>query len=242
MAAERLTLLDLVPVTAPGILTPEMKADMSRYLMDTTQVKHVQIAKGPVTIECEYDEAFSAPQVASLAIAETQTGNIDGVFANCFGDPGVRATREKLKVPVFGGFEPALYLALGLGDTVGIVTVLENVVPMIRGNISRAGLERRVTSVRTLDMPVLELEDREKLMKNLYLECRKAIVEDGVSVLVMGCTGIIGVTDEMTSRLRADGYDVPVLEDAQCALTLLELFAWMGLYQRRQTYLEPPEN
>lgn len=241
MNDKKLTLLDLLPVTAPGILTPETKADMSRYLMDTTEVKHVQIEEGPVTIECEYDEAFSAPQVASLAIAETGAGEINGVFVNCFGDPGVRATREKLTVPVFGGFEPALYLALGLGDTVGIVTVLKNVVPMIRGNIARAGLERRVTSVRTLDMPVLELQDREKLMKNLYLECKKAIEEDGVSVLVMGCTGIIRVTDEMTARLRGDGYDVPVLEAAQCAMTLLELYARMGLYQSRQTYMDPPE-
>ena len=115
MSDKKLTLLDLLPVTAPGILTPEMKAAMSRYLMDTTEVKHVQIAEGPVTIECEYDEAFSAPQVATLAIAETEAGGIDGVLVNCFGDPGVRATREKLKIPVFGGFEPALYLAWAWG-------------------------------------------------------------------------------------------------------------------------------
>ncbi len=241
MSEKKISLLDLIPVTAPGILTQEMKEDMSKYLMDTTEVRHVQITDGPVTIECEYDEAFSAPQAASLAIAEAESGKIDGVFSNCFGDPGVRATREKLKIPVFGGFEPAVYLALGLGDTVGIVTVLKNVVPMINGAISRAGLERRVTSVRTLDMPVLELQDREKLMQNLYLECKKAVENDGVSVLVMGCTGIIGVTDEMTARLRADGYDVPVLEAAQCAMTLLELYARMGLYQSRMTYMEPPE-
>lgn len=241
MSNGKITLLNLVPVTAPGILTGEMKADMGKYLMDTTQIRHVQIAEGPVTIECEYDEAFSAPQVAALAIAESEANQIDGVFSNCFGDPGVRATREKLKVPVFGGFEPAIYLALGLGDTVGIVTVLKNVVPMIRGAVARAGLERRVTSIRTLDMPVLELQDREKLMTHLHAECKKAIEEDGVSVLVMGCTGIIGITDEMTRRLRADGYDVPVLEAAQCAMTLLELYARMGLYQSRITYMEPPE-
>lgn len=57
----------------------------------------------------------------------------------------------------------------------------------------------------------------------------------------MGCTGIIGITDEMTARLRADGYDVPVLEAAQCAMTLLELYARMGLYQNRLTYMDPPE-
>ena len=238
MSERKLTLMDLVPVTAP-VLTPEVEADMSKYLMDTTQVVHRQIQDGSVTIECEYDEVYSATQVVSLAVAEAN--GVDGVFVNCFGDPGVRAVREKLKVPVFGGFEPAIYLGLGLGDTLGIVTVLKNVVPMICGAIARAGLERRVVSVRTLDLPVLELQDREKLMANLYEQCKQAIEEDGVSVLVMGCTGIVGVTDEMTARLQADGYDVPVLEAAQCAMMLTELYARMGLYQSRLTYMEPPE-
>ena len=241
MKNPKLTLLDVVPVTAPGILTQDMKEDMAKFLLDTTQVRHVQIADGPLTIECEYDEVFSAPEVVSLAAAEAGRQEIHGVFVNCFGDPGVRAVREKLKVPVFGGFEPAIYLGLGLGDTLGIVTVLKNVVPMIKGAIARAGLERRVTSVRTLDMPVIELQDREKMMENLYIECTSAIEEDGVSVLIMGCTGIIGVTEEMTGRLKVDGYDVPVLEAAQCAVTLTELYARMGLYQSRQTYMEPPE-
>lgn len=230
MSDKKLTLLDLVPVTAPGILSPEMMADMSKYLMDTTQVVHRQIQEGSVTIECEYDEVYSAPQVVSMAVSEAQAQELQGVFVNCFGDPGVRAVREKLKMPVFGGFEPAIYLGLGLGDTLGIVTVLKNVVPMIRGAIARAGLEKRVVCVRTLDLPVLELQDREKLMANLYTECKKAIEEDGVSVLVMGCTGIIGITDEMRGRLLADGYDVPVLEAAQCAMMLTELYARMGLY------------
>lgn len=241
MSTEKLTLLDIIPVTAPGILTQEMMQDMTRYLMDTTRVVHRQIKQGPVTIECEYDEAYSAPEVVSMAVEETRTQRADGVFVNCFGDPGVRAAREKLRVPVFGGFEPAIYLGLGLGDTLGIVTVLKNVVPMINGAIARAGLERRVVSVRTLDLPVLELQDRGKLMANLYTECKKAVQEDGVSVLIMGCTGIIGVTEEMTARLKADGYEVPVLEAAQCAVTLTELYARMGLFQSRQTYMEPPE-
>lgn len=241
MSKKKIRILDVVPVTAPGILTPEMKEDMSKFLMDTTEIEHVQIENGPLTIECEYDEAYAAPEVVSLAVEQSVASGADGVFVNCFGDPGVRAVREKLRLPVFGGFEPAIYLGLGLGDKLGIVTVLKNVVPMINGAISRAGLERRVVSVRTLDIPVIELQEREKLMTNLYKECKAAIEDDGVSVLVMGCTGIVGVTEEMTARLKRDGYDVPVLEAAQCAVSLTELYARMGLYQSRQTYLEPPE-
>lgn len=74
-----------------------------------------------------------------------------------------------------------------------------------------------------------------------HQECKRAIEEDGISVLVMGCTGIVGVNDEMRSRLQKDGYDVPVLEAEQCAMTLLELYARMGLYPSRETYMEPPE-
>ncbi len=238
---KKVKILDVVPVTAPGILTSEMKRDMEKFLMETTEVVHCQITDGPLTIECEYDEAFASPQVISLAVSEAGAQNADGVFVNCFGDPGVRAVREKLKVPVFGGFEPAIYLGLGLGDTLGIVTVLKNVVPMLHAAIARAGLERRVTSIRTLDIPVIELQDHDKLMSSLYIQCREAIEKDGVSVLVMGCTGIVGVAEEMTARLRADGYDVPVLEAAQCATILAELYARMGLYQSRQTYMAPPE-
>lgn len=237
----KIKILDVVPVTAPGILTPEMKGDMEKFLLESTEVIHCQISEGPLTIECEYDEAYASPQVISLAVSEAEAQGAQGVFVNCFGDPGVRAVREKLKVPVFGGFEPAVYLGLGLGDTLGIVTVLKNVVPMLHAAIARAGLERRVTSIRTLDMPVIELQDHDKLMTNLYTQCREAIEKDGVGVLVMGCTGIVGVAEEMTARLRADGYDVPVLEAARCATILTELYARMGLYQSRETYMKPPE-
>ena len=107
MSGMKLTLLDLVPVTAPGILSPEMMADLSKYLMDTTQVVHRQIQEGSVTIECEYDEVYSAPQVVSMAVSEAQEQELQGVVVNCFGDPGVRAGREKLQLRVVGGGEPA---------------------------------------------------------------------------------------------------------------------------------------
>lgn len=210
--------------------------------MPNTKVDHVQIGgTGPITIESEYDEAFAAPEVVKTASQEMTHRDYDGIFVNCFGDPGVRATREKLPITVFGGFEPAIYLALGLGDTVGIVTVLENVVPMLKGAVARAGLGSRVTTIRTLGIPVLQLENRKLLMTNLYKQCKLAIENDHVSVLVMGCTGIAGIVEEMTSRLKADGYDVPVLEAGQCAMLLTELYARLGIHPSRQTYMTPPE-
>lgn len=116
MLNKEIRLLDIVPVVAEGILSQSMKEDMEQYLMPNTKVDHVQIGgTGPITIESEYDEAFAAPEVVKTASQEMTHRDYDGIFVNCFGDPGVRATREKLPITVFGGFEPAIYLALGLG-------------------------------------------------------------------------------------------------------------------------------
>ena len=66
----------------------------------------------------------------------------------------------------------------------GIVTVLKNVVCILYAAITQASLERRATSIRTLDMPVIERQEHNKLMTNLYTQCLKVIECDSVSVLV----------------------------------------------------------
>lgn len=56
-----------------------------------------------------------------------------------------------------------------------------------------------------------------------------AIREDGAQAIVMGCTGFVDVAERIKHDLLAEGYDVPVLEAAQSALKLCEVYAKMGL-------------
>ena len=110
-------LLDIVPVTTPGLITPEMEAYINKYLGKDTVMDITQITRGTASIECEYDEAMCAPDIIARCI-EAEKAGYEGVFINCFGDPGVRAARECVRIPVFGGFEPVMHLALGLADVV----------------------------------------------------------------------------------------------------------------------------
>lgn len=230
----------VVPVTGEFLLDEATRNYISRYLSPDTVVDVEIIPEGQYSIESEYDEAVNAPQVVNLCRKAAVDG-YDGIYVDCFGDPGVRAARECVDIPVFGGFEPAMLIAMGLGDRVGIVTVLKNVIPMIEGNIAKAHLEGRTTKVRAVNMPVADLEDTEKLIKNLLPECLKAIEEDGASVLVLGCTGMIDVSESVQAELMERGYDVPVVEAAQAALNTIEMYAKMNLKQSRQTYMRPPE-
>ena len=103
-------ILNLLPVTG-DVLTPEMFKYMCKYLEPDTEVQTYQITSGPPSIECEYDEALAAPDVLRLAKQGEEDG-FQAIFINCFGDPAVKAAREYVDIPVFGGFEPATHFAL----------------------------------------------------------------------------------------------------------------------------------
>ena len=129
-------ILNLLPVTG-DVLTPEMFKYMCKYLEPDTEVQTYQITSGPPSIECEYDEALAAADVLRLAKKGEEDG-FQAIFINCFGDPAVKAAREYVNIPVFGGFEPATHFALGLADNISIVTVMPHVVSLMEGNVSKA--------------------------------------------------------------------------------------------------------
>ena len=229
----------VVPVTGDFLLDQATRDYIGKYLDPDTVVDVDVIPEGQYSIESEYDEAVNAPQVVKLCQKATAEG-YDGIYVDCFGDPGVRAARECVDIPVFGGFEPAMLVALGLGDKVGIVTVLANVIPMIEGNIAKAHLDGRTTKVRAVNMPVADRVDTEKLIEHLLPECIKSI-GDGATVIVLGCTGMIDVSETVQAKLLERGFDVPVVEAAQAALNTVEMYAKMKLRHSGLTYMAPPE-
>ena len=234
-----LKIKQVVPVTGDFLLDQATRDYIGKYLNADTVVDVDVIPEGQYSIESEYDEAINAPQVVRLCKKAAEEG-YDGIYVDCFGDPGVRAARECVSIPVFGGFEPAMLMALGLGDKVGIVTVLQNVIPLIEGNIVNAHLDGRTTKVRAVNMPVADLANTVKLIENLVPECIKSI-EDGAAVIVLGCTGMIDVSENVQARLLAEGFDVPVVEAAQAALNTVEMYAKMKLRHSDLTYMRPPE-
>lgn len=226
-------LLDLNPVTDTSI--PDDLEYIGKYLLPDTVLETRCVADGPFTIESEWDEARAAFEVVKVAVQAERDG-FDGIFVNCFGDPGVRAAREAVDIPVFGGFEPVIHLAMGVADRIGIITVLPSVLPLIRGSIARAGLNHRICCVRSVNIPVHDLRNSDKLIEHLTNQSIQAIDEDGAEAIVFGCTAMVGVAEAVSENLIKSGKSASVIEAAQAAVTLLELYARMGLKQSRITY------
>lgn len=136
-------ILDVIPVNF-DIISEDMKKYLEEPLhqngyADPTVVVHQRLYKGKPSIESAYDEVLNTRYVYRT-IEQNLTEGFGASFINCFGDPGVIAARCKADFLVFGGFEPAVLFALGLADRVGIITVLDNVQPMLWEHVHNAKL------------------------------------------------------------------------------------------------------
>jgi allantoin racemase len=228
----------ILPIIGESLLE-HVRSEVVGWAAPGTTVDVVSLERGTASIESEYDEALAAPGILQR-IEQAARDGVDGVFITCFGDPGVHAAREIIDTPVVGGFEPAVLTALSLGENVGIITVLPNVVPMLRSLARRYVIERRIGTIRVVDLPVLGLEDRQVLLERLLEQASDAIAKGEADVIVLGCTGMLGVADELRQRLAAKGLGVPVVDPTGAAVTWLESCVRLGLTPSRTTYMPPP--
>ncbi len=190
---------------------------------------------GPLSIESHVEEALCvAPMIAAL---QRRARDPDALIIGCFGDPGLAALREILDCPVVGPFEAAFHVGAQLGERVGVITVLDSVVPLLNHLARGMGLSLRYAGAASIDVPVLELSaDRDRLFARVAETAHHVLRTMGADVLVLGCMSLafLGVAEQITGQVG-----VPVINPARCALKTAESLASQGLAQSRRTYAKP---
>jgi allantoin racemase len=228
------------PVTS-GVLEGTSAEELAPVARADTELSSVALDAGPASIESTYEAALAAPQVVAR-IVEAEKEGVDAVISNCMDDPGVEAAREKVAIPVIGPAETSMHFAAMLGHRFSIIGVSEADERPFRDHARRAGLEDRLASVRAINIPVLELEDRDRTLSALVEQSVKAVREDGAHIIIFGCTGMAGMAQRVEDGLREQGItDVPVIDPAKLALKIAETLADMGLSHSKRTYPTPPE-
>lgn len=204
------------------------------------KLSHQFIDFGPASIECELDETLAAPDTAIKIITAEKEG-ADAVVIDCLGDPGMKAGREAVRIPVVGAGEASMYIASMLGHRFSIITTLDRVCHMNENQIKVYGIHNKFASCRAIDMPVLDLESNPQDMALALIEIGvRAIREDGAHVLLFGCTGMSKVVKIVSEGLLSRGFDVPVIEPLTTAIRFAELLLNQGYRFSGLTYPPPP--
>jgi allantoin racemase len=204
------------------------KSDL-RYLRKKaspdTELEIVSLKRGPVEITTFQSQVEICPEILDILRARIY----DAAIINCFANPCIDAAKEASERPVVGPGEAALYLSLLLGDRVSIISPVDITVPQFRLNVRKMGIERRIASIRSVKIDVKNLEDDRKVTTEAIMrEAKKSIEIDGADVLVLGCTGMAYVADEIRKKLS-----VPVIEPLNAALKVAELLAQTKLKQSK---------
>jgi len=233
----RKTIRIVTPIVTKGF----RKTDDFKALEDGgIEISHVGIDRGPGSIECELDEALAIPDTVAKIIEAEQDG-IDAVVIDCMGDPGLKAGRECVSMPVFGPAETSMHLASMLGHRFTVLTVLERLRPFFETLAMTYGVGGNMASVRAVDVPVLELEeDLERVSTLLTEQGRLAVVEDHADVLIFGCTGMLGCAEAVREGLLAQGIDVPVIDPVPATVQIAAGIVRAGLAHSKRTYGMPP--
>ena len=149
--------------------------------------------------------------------------------------PG-RARRSSSSQPVVEICEASAHVAMMIGRAYSVVTTLQRSVPPIEDRLRLAGLSARCASVRANRMSTLEVdEDPAGPVRTIVAEARQAVEVDDAEVICLGCAGMAGLEEAITSELG-----VPVIDGVGAAVRLAEAVVGLGLKTSKvSTYASP---
>lgn len=200
------------------------------YASPETVLDVVSLESGPESLETRAAEAQAVPLVVEKAL-KTYKG-YNAIIVNCFLDPGVEVLRSLLNIPIVGPCESSLAVASVLGWRFSIVTVMESGKSLVEEHVQKLGFSHRVSSVRYVLIPVLELDrDLGRTTSSIVEEGRKARDSDGAEVLILGCTGMAGLAKQVENILN-----IPVVDPAGAALKIAESLVKLQLTHSRRRY------
>ena len=159
---------------------------LRQALRPDTDVVFERVEFGFPSIECDLHGTVNAAEIVQIAIDAERKG-ADGIFVNCFDDPGVYAAREIVGIPVFGGYVPAILTAMSLADRVGIITTDRAGILSEERKARLAGFDKRIASIRAVDMGVLSLEKTLTCSLEDYPCVQGHVRNDRVGALTLGC-------------------------------------------------------
>jgi allantoin racemase len=188
----------------------------------------------PTTIESRMEELELARAVIERTI-EAERRGYDAVITACFGDPGVDAAREMVRIPVIGPGETALLTARMLSSHFSILTPVAGTLPIAREQAHKVGVDKYVASIRPFGVPIARIRQKEPAMLDQLVALgRRCVEEDGAELLVFACASMSVLADDIADRIG-----VPVIDAVKLSLRAAEMIVGAGLVHSAIAFPSP---
>jgi allantoin racemase len=201
-----------------------------------TKIIVEEVGEGPLSIESAIEEYMSiGPMLKRLYLLRKQN-RFDAIIIGCAGDPGLRAVRELMDVPIIGPAEASYCFACMIADRFSIISPMQAGVASADELIARIreiGLANRLASVEFVEMPITAMwgDGSSAVIKQITKAIERA-KDKGAGCVVLGC---------MSMAFQAvnsswDTLSIPIINPLGIAIKTAECFVDLGLKHSRITY------
>ena len=161
-------------------------------------------------------------------IIEAEKKGYDAAIIGCGNDPGLQEARQAVAIPVIGCTEAALLLSCSLGSKFGVITVMDEFIPVCEKNIRNYGLESRNSGqIKVYQLGKNTFQSLIDMVENpatinpkfeqLCMEC----INNGAEVIIPACSSLSPATT-LLGYTTVPGTGVPVVDINQVAVKLAE--------------------
>ena len=180
------------------LINPNSTKAMTQAMVETASKVDVKLIgwtslEGPAAIQGPEDGAACIPPLLTLVRKASDAG-AKTIIIGCFDDTGLDAARNIASCPVIGIGQAAYHMAVLSARRFSVVTTLAVSVPILEDNIHAYGFTSKLSRVRACGVPVLDLEtDPAGTAPAVMGEIKRAVAEDKVDVVVLGCAGMVHI-------------------------------------------------
>lgn len=228
--------------TGHGLSDEDIKirtAKMKKAVAGDVEITMECLDNTEICIDSQMDVAFAAPEIICKAIkAERESYDAVGIY--CTSDPGLRACREAVSIPVIGAGQASFLTAAMLGDTMSFITTSESRRSEKVEFARMCGIDiSRLSSVRSIEYDILNeasCSKSDKLTEKLENVIRQCITEDHADVAILGCLSFAGLGNELTKRTG-----IPVVDPAYALVSVMESLVHQKLSHSKKSCPYPPK-
>jgi allantoin racemase len=225
----------VVNVNTSHSMTEAIGEAARRYASPGTETVALQPYFGAEAVDSYFESYLSATAVIDRVLAYDEP--YDPVVMAGFGEHGREGLQELVEQPVVEICEASAHVAMMIGRAYSVVTTLQRSVPPIEDRLRVSGLFDRCASVRASGMSTLDVDrDPAGAIRAVVDEARKAVEIDHAEVICLGCAGMAGLEEAITTELR-----VPVIDGVGAAVRLAEALVGLGLKTSKVSTYAVPE-
>ena len=193
----------------------------------------------------ENREEFCLAAAARLPLVRQacESGKYNAIVLLGGGEPGFLESREiarKFNIPVTACAFAQMHIASMLGNRFSVIDLSELHNMYYYNLVVQHRFTERCASIRNINFPLsrpglseersLRKEkskalrgEKSEMVEAAVEEAMAAIEEDGAEVITFGCSATFWLQPFLQQRLRALGWEIPVLEGYSCAIELAKL-------------------